>query len=40
MEDYKISKLINDSTLSKFMTRKEIKINDLSGGQYSVNKTV
>ena len=38
MEHYKISKLLNDSTLSKFVTKKWIKINDLSGGQYSANK--
>ena len=38
MEHYKISKLSNDSTVSKFVTRKWIKVNDLSSGQYSVKK--
>ena len=38
MENHKISKLLNDSTVSKFVTRKWIGMNDLSGGQYSVNK--
>ena len=40
MELYKISKLLNDSTTSKFVTRKWIKVNDLSFGQYSRNKTI
>ena len=39
MEHYKIFKVSNDSTLSKFVTTKRIKVNDLSSGQYSVNKT-
>ena len=38
MEHYKISKLLNDSTVSKFVTKKWVEVNDLSGGQYSVNK--
>ena len=38
MEHYKISKLLNDLTVSKFVTRKRIKANDLSGVQYSTNK--
>ena len=38
MEHYKISKLLNDSTVSKFATKKWIEVNDLSSGQYSVNK--
>ena len=38
MEHHKISKLLNDSTVSKFVTRKWIEVNDLSCGQYSVNK--
>ena len=33
MEHHKISKLLNDSTLSKFVTRKWIEVNDLPGGQ-------
>ena len=40
MEHYKISKLLNDSTALKFVTRKWIEVNDLSGGQYSVNKNM
>ena len=45
MEYYKISRLINDSTVSKSATSKWIKVNDLSGsqysgGQYSVNKYI
>ena len=32
--------LQNDSTVSKFVTRKFIEVNDLSNGQYSVNKNV
>ena len=38
MEHLKISKLLNGSTILKFVTRKWIKENDLSTGQYSVNK--
>ena len=38
MEHHKISKVLNVSTVSKFATRKWIEVNDLSGGQYSVNK--
>ena len=40
MEYYKISKLLNDFTVSKFVTKKRIKVNDLSSGQYSVNKNI
>ena len=40
MEHYKISKLFNDSTVSKFVTSKWIEVNDLSVGQYSVNKNI
>ena len=40
MKHYKISKSLNDSTVSKFVTRKWVKANDLSGGQYSVNKNI
>ena len=40
MEHYKISKLLNNSTVSKFVTRKWIEVNDLSGSQYSVNKNL
>ena len=38
MELYKISKLLNDSTVLKFVSRKWIEVNDLSNGQYLVNK--
>ena len=40
MEHYKISKLLNNSTVSKFMTKKWIKLNDLLCVQYSVNKNI
>ena len=30
----KISKLLNDSTVSKFVIKKQIEVNDLSSGQY------
>ena len=38
MRHYKISKLLNDSTVLKFVTREWIEVNDLSGVQYSSNK--
>ena len=37
-EHYKILKLLNNSTVLKFVTSKWIKLNYLLGGQYSVNK--
>ena len=40
MEHYKISKLLNDWTVSKFVTKKWVEVNDLSSGQYSVNKNI
>ena len=40
MEQNKISKLLNNSTVLKFVTKKWIEINDLSSGQYSVNKNI
>ena len=40
MEHYKISNLLNDSPVSKFVTRKWTEVNDLSGGQYSANKNI
>ena len=40
MKHHKISKLLNDSTQSKFVTRKQTELNDLSGSQYSVNKNI
>ena len=36
MEYHKTSKLLNNSTVSKFETKKWIEVNDLSVGQYSV----
>ena len=38
MEHQQISRLSNDSTITKFVTRKWIEVNDLSGVQYSANK--
>ena len=40
MEHYKISKLLNDSITSKFVTRKWIEVNNLSGSQYSFDKNI
>ena len=40
MENYKISKPLNDSPVSKFVTEKTIKVNGLSSGQYSLNKSI
>ena len=40
MEHHKISKLLNHPTVSKFLTRKWIEVNDLSSGQYSINKNI
>ena len=40
MEYYKLSKLLNDSTLSKSVTKKWIEVNDLSGGQYFADKNI
>ena len=41
MEHYKIPKLLlNYSTVSKFVTKKWVEVNDLSCGQYSVNKNI
>ena len=40
MKHYKISKLLNDSTKSKFVTKKWVEVNYLSSGQYSVKGTV
>ena len=40
MEHYKISKLLNDLTLPKFVTKNWVKVNDLSSVQYSLNKNV
>ena len=40
MEHDKISKLLNVSTVSKVVIKKWMEVNDLSGGQYSVNKNI
>ena len=40
MQHHEISKLLNDSTVSKFVTRTWIEVNDWSGGQYSLNKNI
>ena len=40
MEHDKISKLLSDSTISKFCDKKWIKVNDLSSGQYSYSKNI
>ena len=38
MEHYKISKLLDDLTVLKFVKRRWIELNDLSNGQCSFNK--
>ena len=40
MENYKISKLLHDSAVSKFVTKKWLEVNDLPSGQYSVPKNI
>ena len=40
MKHYKVFKLLNDLTVSKFVTRKWVEVNDLSDGQYSVNRNI
>ena len=40
MEHYKISKLLDNSTMSKFVTKKWVEINYLSSGQCPVNKNI
>ena len=40
MKHYKISKLLNDSTVSKFVRKKWVEVNDSLSGQYSVNKNI
>ena len=40
MDQHKISKLLDDLTVSKFVTRKWIEVNDLSGGQFLVNRNL
>lgn len=38
MEQCKISKLLNISTVLEFVTKKNNEVNNLSNGQYSVKK--
>ena len=40
MKNHKISKVLNDSAVSKFVTRKQIEVNDLSSGQYLAKKNI
>ena len=40
MDHYKISKLLNNSTVSKFMTKKWDEINASTSDRYSVNKNI
>ena len=40
MKLYEEFKLLNDSTVSKFLTRKWMEVNDLLNGQYSANTNV
>ena len=40
MKNYKISKLLKDSIISKFATRKCTEVNDLLGSQHSANKNI
>ena len=37
---YEIPKLLINSIVSKFVTKKWIEVNDLSSRQYSVNKNI
>ena len=38
MEHYRISKLLNDSTLKKFERKKLVEVNYLSGDQHHASK--
>ena len=40
MERQKISKLLNDPSVSKVLRKEWIKVNNSSGGQYSVDKNI
>ena len=40
MDHYKIYKLLHDSVVSKFVTKKWIKVNDILSSIYSVNKNI
>ena len=40
MEHQKISRLLNDLTISKWATRESIDVNDFLNSQYSVNNYI
>ena len=40
MGHYKISKVLNDSSVSKYLAKQWIKVNDLSSIQHSDNKNI
>ena len=40
MEHCEVSKLLNDSTVLKYVIRKWIAVNDITGCQYSTNKNI
>ena len=40
MKHHKIPELSNDSTVSKFVTKKWIEVNDLSSGQFLLTNKV
>ena len=40
MNNYKICQLLKNSSLSKFVTKKWVEVNDLLSCQYSVNKNI
>ena len=40
MKHYQTFKLLNDSSVSKFVTKKWIEVSDSSGCLYSVNKSI
>ena len=40
MKHYKISKFLNDSAVSKLVTKKMGKVNDLLSRQHSINKNI
>ena len=40
MGNYKIFKFLNDSTMSKFVTRKCIEVNDLLNSKFSLNRNM
>ena len=40
MEHYEMSKLLSNSTVSKFVTKKWVEVNDVSSGQYSASENI